>query len=95
MQSSSSQPFQLHNSYTACTEDLVLTPNIMLKFGTSCGKKVRLDLDISNKVDTNEVFALLDAVGSDIENHMEDSDTEFTTLTDDAAVVMEDTAGRK
>ena len=51
----------------------------MLKFGTSCGKKIRLDLDISNKPDTNEVFTLLDAAGSDdesyIENLIEDSDT--------------------
>ena len=64
----------------------------MLQFGTSSGKKIRLDLDISNKADLNEVFALLDAVGSDqesdIENLMEDSDTEFVTVTDDAAVVI-------
>ena len=80
MQSSSSQPFQLHNSYTAYTEDLVLTPNIMLKFRTSCGKKIQLDLDISNKADTNEVFTLFDAIRSDIENLMEDSNTEFTVV---------------
>ena len=48
--------------------------------------------------DTNEVFALLDAVGSDdesdIKNLIEDSDTEFATLTNDAAALfMEDTAG--
>ena len=36
-------------------------------------------MDISNKADTNEVFALLNAAGSDdesyIENLIEDSDT--------------------
>ena len=57
-------PFQLHNSHITYTEDLALIPTIMLKFGTSCGKKVRLDLDISKKADTNEVFALLDAAGA-------------------------------
>ena len=69
-----------HSSYshTTYTEDLAFAPTIMLKFGTSCGKKIRLDLDISNKADTNEIFALLNAAGSDdesyIENLIEDSD---------------------
>ena len=62
------QPFQLHNSHSTYAEDLALTPTIMLKFGTSCGKKVRLNLDISNKADTNEVFALLDAAGAKLYN---------------------------
>ena len=51
----------------------------MLKFGTFCGKKIRFDLDISNKASKNDVFALLNAAGSDdesyIENLIEDSDT--------------------
>ena len=51
----------------------------MLKFGNSCGKKIRLDLDISKKADTNEIFTLLNAAGSNdesyIENLIEDSDT--------------------
>ena len=98
MQSSSFQPFQLHSNHTTYTNDLALTPTIMLNFGTSCGKKIQLDLDISNMADTNKVFALLDAVGSDdesdIKNLIEDSDTVFATLTNDAAAVfMEDTAG--
>ena len=55
--------------------------------GVADGKKIRLDMDVcTGKADSDQVYALLDAVGSDDEEDlamlMDDSDTEFFVVSD-------------
>ena len=65
----------------------------MEKYGFTRGKKIRLKLDISGQADSEEIFALLEAVGSDneedIENLLGDSDTEFEALSEDAKEILQ------
>lgn len=58
--------------------------------GVTDGKKVRLDLDVcTGKLDSQQIYALLDAVVSDDEEDIamliDDSDTEFVTVSDEAS----------
>ena len=66
---------------------------IKMKYGRTEGKKIVLHADIGGNVDQNELWAILDSVDSDVEeeidNLMIDSDTEFETIIDDAAALME------
>ena len=64
-----------------------------MKYGRTEGKKIILQADIGGNVDQNELWAILDSVDSDVEedidNLLVDSDTEFETITDDAATLIE------
>ena len=64
-----------------------------MKYGRTEGKKIILQADIGGNVDQNELWAILDSVESDVEedidNLLVDSDTEFETITDDAAALMD------
>ena len=69
-----------------------------MKYGRTEGKKIVLHADIGGNVDQNELWAILDSVDSDvaeeeIDNLMIDRDTEFETITDDAAALMESSQG--
>ena len=64
-----------------------------MKYGRTEGKKIILQADIGGNVNQNELWAILDSVDSDVEDDIDnllvDSDTEFETITDDAATLME------
>ena len=55
------------------------------RFGKTSGKKIKLHVDISGNLNEDEVLALLDSVEDDIENLINDCDTEFELITEDAA----------
>ena len=65
-----------------------------MKYGRTEGKKIILKADIAGNVDQDELWAILDRVDSDaeedIDNLMVDSDTEFETITDMAASLVND-----
>ena len=64
-----------------------------MKYGRAEGKKLILQADVGGSVDQNELWAILDTVDSDLEedidNLLADSDTEYETITDAAATLME------
>ena len=64
-----------------------------MKYGRTAGKKFILQTDIRGKVNQDELWAILDSVDSDLEedvdNLMVDSDTEFETISDDAAKLLQ------
>ena len=65
-----------------------------MKYGKTEGKKIILEADVAGNVDQDELWAILDRVDSDaeedIDNLMVDSDTEFETITDMAASLVND-----
>ena len=64
-----------------------------MKYGRTAGKKIILQTDIRGNVNQDELWAILDSVDSDLEedvdNLMVDSDTEFETIADDAANLLQ------
>ena len=64
-----------------------------MKYGREDGKKIILKTDISGNIDQEDLWAILDGVGSedeeDLDNLIVGSDTEFEPMSDDARRVLE------